>query len=183
MIRDSVGPAASYDDEIIWKKSESGIFSLSMAVGNLQTQAQGNFWKDHIWFRGCIMKHSICLWMAIKDILKTKDILGARGVQCNPICVLCNSQDETSMHLFISCPYASNNWNSILSKFNSVGSIADSLMNHLLLFLSNNSISDGDRVLLKLSFLAFCWEVWHERNLESSGKAWQKTLEVNTCLR
>lgn len=52
--------------------------------------------------------------------------------------------DESSMNLFISCPYASNVWNTILSKFNAAGNMGDSLLNHLLYFLSSNNLSDGD---------------------------------------
>lgn len=67
--------------------------------------------------KGRINNNAVCVWMALLNGLKTKVLLASRNIMTDTVCILCNSSQEDSIHLFTQCSYSLSVWNSIASKF------------------------------------------------------------------
>lgn len=50
------------------------------------------------------------LWLCSLDRLPTKKYLHHIGVTANPLCPICNTEDKTPKHIFISCHVAQKFW-------------------------------------------------------------------------
>ncbi|XP_050207652.1 uncharacterized protein LOC126657072 [Mercurialis annua] len=92
------------DDEVSWKFSKSGKFSINSAWDYFRTKYPKVPWWKIIWGSGCIPKHSFIAWLAIKKSLKTRDKLKRWGCIDNENCVFCNNAPESVEHLFFECP-------------------------------------------------------------------------------
>lgn len=80
MILSSRDPKVEFDVEIVWSSQKNGQFSIQSAMSR-GNQVQANLDREKlVWFKGKIAKHSVCLWMALRNGLKTKDLLVSRGL-------------------------------------------------------------------------------------------------------
>jgi hypothetical protein len=52
------------------------------------------------------LKCQFFAWLASLSLCLTADNLEKRAVPCNPVCSLCNSEPETTLHLFASCAFS-----------------------------------------------------------------------------
>lgn len=55
-----------------------------------------------IWFEGNILRHSFCVWLAIRDRFGTRDWLCNTAL--SPLCLLCVGGVESHDHLSFSVP-------------------------------------------------------------------------------
>ena len=62
-------------------------------------------WASWVWNRTNIPKHSFLCWIIMWGRLNTRDRLSKMGIQCDTICPICESQDESIEHLFRECIY------------------------------------------------------------------------------
>ncbi|KAI0519828.1 hypothetical protein KFK09_007289 [Dendrobium nobile] len=70
---------------------------------------EGNFkvpWYKYIWHKHFAIRYSSYTWLAIKEGLKSAEILALRGILITPVCYLCQNEDESSSHLFFQCPFS-----------------------------------------------------------------------------
>lgn len=115
LIANSPQPNVEFNDEVAWKISDKGEFTVSSA-----TKFQGPApvdWSGMIWFKGNIKKDSVCAWMAIQNSLKTKIFLATTIYIANTVFVLCNSNNEDCMCLFTESPFSLHIWDALSSKF------------------------------------------------------------------
>lgn len=115
--QNSVFPNDPHYDEVVWTASESGNFSMKHASVDLVTHELQLPLANCVWFSGCIKKHSVCLWFAMRNGLKTKSLLLQRNIQVREDCAFCNREVENVMHLFVHCSYSSAIWADIELKF------------------------------------------------------------------
>ncbi|PKU72461.1 hypothetical protein MA16_Dca020548 [Dendrobium catenatum] len=58
-----------------------------------------------VWAKRNILKHSVFVWLALVDGLKTADALQLRNIMVHGTCSLCHYYNESVSHLFFECSY------------------------------------------------------------------------------
>lgn len=94
------GPCQDFEDEGVWTSTENGGCSLRLVLGAYRSQPSAS-WVDFLWFKGRIMKHSITTWFAIRNGLKTKELLRSRNVMVDLACILYAPTYEDCDHLHL----------------------------------------------------------------------------------
>ena len=99
----------------MWKFSRDGKFNMASAYAlinfeELNPQAfMGSWvWKLDIW-----PKVSSFLWLCHHNNVPVRQVIAARGINCNTTCPLCKNQEESILHLLKDCPFAVTFWRSI----------------------------------------------------------------------
>ena len=102
-------------DSLLWKSSHDGDFSMTSAYASNFTADNnpqifmGNWvWKVDIW-----PKISSFLWLCHHNSVPVRQVVAARGINCDTTCPLCNNQEETILHLLRDCPFAVSFWQAI----------------------------------------------------------------------
>lgn len=76
--------------------------------GNLRQEDKkqwASFWKLKL-----PPKVKMFFWQACSSCLPTKDLLISRRVNCDNLCPMCSSKQESIWHLFVDCSYAKDLW-------------------------------------------------------------------------
>ncbi|PKU79207.1 hypothetical protein MA16_Dca000551 [Dendrobium catenatum] len=63
-------------------------------------------WHKFIWHKHYAIRFSSFAWLAVMKGLKTADILSERNIYINPICPLCEKEEESILHLFFQCDFS-----------------------------------------------------------------------------
>ncbi|XP_058742031.1 uncharacterized protein LOC131614473 [Vicia villosa] len=79
------------------------------------------------------------------------------------LCVMCNGDGESVLHLLVLCPFAKTVWQHVCSWASIVPFQAVSLIDHMLLFSASveRRVPANKRLLL---WLAAIWAIWGRRN-------------------
>jgi len=155
-------PLIPKDDKLIWKNSHDGSLSFKDAYTfHASNHPQSLSWSKMIWHAAIPPSKSFLLWRVFHDKLPTDDNLSKRGCLLPSICNLCGAAQETSIHLFIDCPYATDIWHWLGSLLN--------LNCNLTSFLDIIRISDRNWSphckLVILAAIIYCFNIiWHCRN-------------------
>lgn len=96
----------------IWN---SGKFSIKKTYKHLSGHQNIHPAFKWIWACSCQSKHKVFFWLLLKDRLSTRELLQRKNMVLQDYnCVLCNAAiQETSVHLFLECPFASQCWSLI----------------------------------------------------------------------
>lgn len=155
-------------DELLWKENKKGIFSVKtaypLAVRQKQ-QEQGEHssaWDDRkmwnrIWQLHIPPKVQNFVWRACSDILPIRTNLCRRKVPLDPVCGICQKQNETVAHALWSCPMARNVWALVAGKLQKRSSKADIyvLVRELMAVLSTKELE---------VWAIVSWPIWNARN-------------------
>ncbi|XP_022032694.1 uncharacterized protein LOC110933798 [Helianthus annuus] len=109
-------------DKWIWTGDSNGDFSVSKAK-TLMHQCQQPSSNNRMKWKGWVpLKCKIMVWQAMLNRMPTKVDLSKHGVTLpNDLCNLCDSEAETTNHLFIGCAFAADIWARVLDKLMSTG--------------------------------------------------------------
>ena len=144
-------------DELLWKENKKGIFSVKTAYQvaiRQQQQEQGEpsstrdvrrMW-NRIWQLHIPPKVRNFVWRACSDILPTRTNLCRRKVPLDPVCGICQKQNETVAHALWSCPMARNVWALVAGKLQKRSSEAEDfyiLVRELMAMLSTKELEPG----------------------------------------
>ena len=103
----------SIEDSLIWAYSKDGSFSFSSAYLvarglnplNLDTSSLAWIWKTttppHVQF---------FLWLCMYNNLPVGEVRGSKGLNLNPLYLLCLKENETIDHLLRTCEFAQTFW-------------------------------------------------------------------------
>ena len=64
-----------------------------------------------IWSISAPLKARIVIWSAAHGKLNSSDVLWRKGIQHNRVCTLCNTQEASVSHLFLTCSFTLFVWN------------------------------------------------------------------------
>ena len=113
-------PTSSLPDVLVWLHATDGKLTAKQAKTFLIPAAPEFTWLDLIW-RSCIPpSHSFIFWRLFHGKKPTDENLRARGCVTVSICNLCMRSEETSVHLFLQCPFAAELWPWISGKLRCV---------------------------------------------------------------
>lgn len=112
-------------DNLIWHYTDMGHFTVKSAYGvawdsikpsslSASSSAPGGdpftpLWKA-IWKAKVLPKVRNMVWQTCEDILPTKVNLFKKRVNSDLLCVLCNEESETVVHVLKNCPFARATW-------------------------------------------------------------------------
>jgi hypothetical protein len=122
-------PKVPLEDRFVWKHSNTGCLTLKDAFCHKSSIGQNMHWAGIIWSIDIPPSKSLMAWRLMHDKLPTDDKMMERGSNMASMCSNCNSQPESSAHLFLQCSFASKVWNwfsSILNfplNFNAISDI------------------------------------------------------------
>jgi ribonuclease HI len=111
-------PLLEFGDQVIWKHSTSGDLSLKDAYSFFTQASPKVSWAQMVWNNAIPPSKSFMVWRLFHNKLATDENLAARGFQLPSMCSLCNKQPESSIHLFLQCPFALTLWNWLASIIN-----------------------------------------------------------------
>ena len=100
----------SEPDTITWRWTADGVYTTKSAY-YVQFKGSYSFFSgDSIWKAESEGKHNFFAWLLVQCKLLTADKLTARQWPCNPVCPLCNQEQETATHLVLNCQFAQLVW-------------------------------------------------------------------------
>lgn len=137
-------------------------FSSSQVYHSLLQPLPKVPWYPIIWIKKGIPKHMTLAWLMFLNISPTRDRLLAWGLQTDPLCLLCNRENESRNHLFFSCSYSAEVWTHFSLRFgiNPISSSWDDTARSLL----SQTGSKHKKFLSILTWQATIYDLWWERN-------------------
>lgn len=106
----SITPTESPKDIPTWALIENGKFtsnSCYKVVSNINKNLPDFSW---IWNLKCLNKIKYFLWKCLHNKLPTRSYLNYIGINIDPICPTCKSENETNDHIFIRCKMVRDIW-------------------------------------------------------------------------
>nr|GEU57000.1 putative reverse transcriptase domain-containing protein [Tanacetum cinerariifolium] len=102
----------SKEDKTFWcnKKGKERTFSATEVWKAIKNDSPKVIWFRHVWYSQCIIRHAFITWMAIKGMLKTRDMLAKWFSIPDMSCILCKKDCESHSHLFFSCRFSKRLW-------------------------------------------------------------------------
>ena len=120
---------------------------------------------SHIWKAKTEGKHRFFTWLLVQERIHTADVLLVKGVQGNPVCILCDQEQETAAHLCLHCPYAREVWCHIQVQTQGLvvipepGLSLQDWWNSSLLVAGHHN-----RGSVAATLMYTAWNIWNERN-------------------
>jgi ribonuclease HI len=154
------------EDRLIWRKENDGEYSVRSAyrlcmnelLDTSHFKVQGEW--SLIWKLKVPPKIKNLVWRICRKCLPTRVRLRDKGVSCDDVCSLCNTNEEDSLHLLFRCQSSMNVWDR-WSAFPTVSNI----------FTQNQDVSSIIFMCLQLltsdEAALFCyviWSIWKQRN-------------------
>ncbi|XP_060969704.1 uncharacterized protein LOC133036942 [Cannabis sativa] len=105
-------------DTRYWSKEPSGFYSVKSSYQYLQElkgdwsiQMESDLWRI-LWKVKVPPKVLHFAWKAISGCLPTRtQLLRIKHVPVESLCVFCNSEEESILHVLVDCPFANSCWN------------------------------------------------------------------------
>ncbi|XP_058776557.1 uncharacterized protein LOC131650867 [Vicia villosa] len=155
-------PLIAEEDNLIWKELANGQLNLKYAYRFFQASTPTASWKTFQWSPNVPPSQSMIVWRLINNKIPTDENMSIRGFAFPSICNLCNSNQETSQHLFFDCVYVRKIWawlNGVIGTHLQIHSIKDYYA------LVSTSSSPQVGVVLTTCFINVFVQVWKARNL------------------
>lgn len=100
--------SAEFKDEIVWKKSNQGVLTMSSALPTNFPANQQVKWCKMIWFKGNIKKHSVCVlgWPSkMPPKQKQKKFIGLGSLFLTLLMFSVTEVHKDCMHVLTSCTF------------------------------------------------------------------------------
>ena len=104
-------------DELTWLGDDK---SSLISVINVYNTLSYKFWpekvvgwRNQLWKWSCPLKLKLFIWLLLEDKILTWKNLQRRGWSGLGICFMCRSNEESSQHLFVSCPFTILIWKKV----------------------------------------------------------------------
>ena len=161
---------ANTDDGLLWRDLNGDLkpFSVACAWDSFRSRADPVVWYHIPWFSHCIPRHSIHLWLVIKQKLKTQDRMREWDVGPNIDltllrCPLCDMVPDSHPHLFFECQFSRQVWSDIrlLCGMDGAPPILDDVVATLIPISKGRSVPS---IISRLLLAASTYFIWMERN-------------------
>ncbi|XP_058756625.1 uncharacterized protein LOC131629842 [Vicia villosa] len=169
-------PLIAEEDDLIWKELDNGHLNLKSAYRFFHASTPAASWKTFLWSPNVPPSHSMIVWRLINNKIPTDENMSIRGFAFPSICNLCNSNQETSQHLFFDCVYVRKIWDwlyGVIDTHLQIHSIKDCYA------LISASSSPQAGVVLTACFINVFVQVWKARNL---ARFENKVTHWKTCI-
>jgi mannosylglycoprotein endo-beta-mannosidase len=97
-------------DSITWRWTAHGNYTSKSAYSVQFRGTYCSFDTKAIWKASAEGKHKLFAWLLVQNRILTADLLLVRNWLCQPVCILCDQNWETTVHLCLHCVYAREVW-------------------------------------------------------------------------
>ncbi|XP_058786284.1 uncharacterized protein LOC131660936 [Vicia villosa] len=166
-------PEQQTEDEFKWAGDAEEEFTVKLCAHTIKKRDTENMVGIPVrktllamWDIKAPSKVKIFAWRLILDRLPTKDQLKKRGIldtDRDCCCVFCSQEEESSKHLFDSCPITRNIWSRVGGW---LGNSCNLSIEELPSFFTVSEKIKGveERLTLGVIWLAVVWNIWKMRN-------------------
>ncbi|KAL0929168.1 hypothetical protein M5K25_001112 [Dendrobium thyrsiflorum] len=99
--------STSFTHHITWDNNENANFKDF--YHEVFAAAESVSWSHLVWHKSNSLRHSVFTWLALCGGLKTAETLCKRNIHIeDPVCPLCHSHFENTVHLLFECDYSFN---------------------------------------------------------------------------
>ncbi|XP_026419465.1 uncharacterized protein LOC113315396 [Papaver somniferum] len=151
-------------DQIFWKPSTSGQFSIKDTYISISDHLVSQDWMPLVWFKKHIPIHSFISWISIHKILKTRNKLLKWGITADASCVLCGNAVESEDHIFHACMYSASIWQGLLLKHGYIKELESSWDEEIRWCNQHFTGTSCVTTIKKLVLNGFSYHIWRERN-------------------
>ncbi|BFG40546.1 hypothetical protein CerSpe_268200 [Prunus speciosa] len=160
-------------NRIVWHHDPNGIFSVKSVyeVARLWLQNENTVsapvpagdeatkivWSA-IWKANIPPKVKICAWKIAWNIIPTRVNLVRKKVDCVTDCLRCIAGEDSALHIFVVCPYATAVWTASLVGSRVLGVSASNMLGWLKSIFETLLAYSSSLVLMTL------WALWKDRN-------------------
>ncbi|KAL0725011.1 hypothetical protein Bca4012_039610 [Brassica carinata] len=154
------------DDIYLWKRVNGEYqegFVTSQAWNLIREQSLKVSWFKGVWFSEATQKFAFITWLAARNRLATGDRILRWNPQAISTCWLCKSVIETKDHLFFECNYSKEVWQGTIRNMVSRSNLCQ--WSNVLQVVVKGLHGKILTFLLRYSFQAVVYALWHERNV------------------
>ena len=152
-------------DSITWRWNADGTYTTKSAYNAQFVGSYSNFNGASIWQAEAEGKHKFFAWLLVQCKVLTADKLMARQWPCNPVCVLCNQEQETAAHLILLCPFARLVWERIQAWAGQLVQVPNGSLEIVDWWQKELAHLPKKTRRTKAAFMLYCaWNIWKERN-------------------
>ncbi|XP_026420601.1 uncharacterized protein LOC113316662 [Papaver somniferum] len=128
-------------------------------------------------------KVSFLFWAGFDNSIPTRVMLEHRGVHiASNMCLFCNGEPETQIHLFMHCPGITDIWNYFINSCKVTWVMPQSLTS-LLQIWNTFRFNGVKKDLQKLIPFAVVWVIWLERNDGMHGRRHKSDEEIKMSIK
>ncbi|XP_039065107.1 uncharacterized protein LOC120210455 [Hibiscus syriacus] len=151
------------DDCMLWDGSDDGLFSVKACRQALSSFHDDSFqWNKCVWLGFVPPRVETFLWQLSHQKVAVRAELLRRGVNIgdNFLCPLCNLEEESVQHLFISCPVSWVMWTKLIGFWG----VRLALPSNPPSLLSSWEVLRPNSVILQFIPGVVFWSIWKIRN-------------------
>ena len=125
-------------DTLIWKVTKHGEFSsaTTYTLARPEEDQETAFLGKRVQELDTLPRISYFLWLCHLDSVPVREVIAARGVNCDIKCPLCRNSNESILHLLRECPFALDFWR----KLGVLATLVSSYRTNLLEWLRANCL-------------------------------------------
>lgn len=164
-------PVAPRQNRLIWLLDSKGIFSVKSVHKVSFSQSNGDVqpkvhWKK-LWKARFPERLKMLIWRIGINAIPTRANLQRRLQHVDLTCILCNSGNETSIHLFFECHFARTLWSSACWGFRIDASLLNSNEDIIKLIMAspNSPMPIREQWTISLNMAIIIDKIWKTRNL------------------
>ncbi|CAN7067105.1 unnamed protein product, partial [Brassica rapa subsp. trilocularis] len=139
--------------------------TMKYKTGEIYTFLKGPLltvpWAKIVWISYGIPRQSFLTWLVLLNRCPTRDRLNGWGLNVDPICLLCNADQESRNHLFFECGYSASVWRQIAYRCDL--QVTSSWGDTVALLQDLRTSRDARRLALLATQAVIYW-LWSERN-------------------
>lgn len=143
-----------------WKWDSKLQFSTASLYRFLSFRGVQVSFAEMWWHVPVPLKIQIFMWLLFRNKILTKDVLSQKKWQGDMHCLFCNCAIESTLHLFLKCPYIAQIW-FWMGQFQNFYGDWTSLEN-IQSLAQSLPLKQREAMLMVVS--AICWGVWKTRN-------------------
>lgn len=154
-------PSADIEDKLCWVASMDGELNSKIAYKTMIGSGPQIHWDKLLWNSYIPPSRSFITWRLLHNRLPTDDNLRKRGCFIVSICCFCLKSEESSQHLFFTCPVTTQLWD-WLGKGTGQALDCSSCLNLLM-----GRVGTGSKLvqqILNSAIVHTLWVIWIERN-------------------
>ena len=157
-------------DKLIWVPDSKGMFSIKSVHDqsfrfSISNNPQNSHWKK-LWKARLPKRLKMLLWRIGVDDLPTKVNPNRKLNHIDPTCILCNSGDETYVHLFFECPFSRAFWALACwdIRYNDSSFVSNEDIVKLIISPPSSPLPAHDQWRISLKMAIIIDEIWRTRN-------------------
>ena len=135
-----------------------------MGTGAISAQLSHSNWKL-FWKVKLLARILTCVWKIMQDSFPMFETLQRRGVMNSANCLMCDSEVESTSHLFLQCNFARVVWHGSALAIRTTELNSFSVKQWIWNYIKTNSITGSMKMELLQAMFTLLWSIWNHRNM------------------